>query len=128
MVERWRNPYAHGGFEKGHHSTVFIHVPGAGALPIDLGSIRGRPIFSLTGASEPAMPEVFALFDKFDEWFATTQPHAYRWIDSGLSVRFDADFCSIVRSLEDDDSEFNSFLEYMEYMEYQQDVADNMDY
>jgi hypothetical protein len=28
VVERWRNPYSHGGFEKGHGGTIYLHVPG----------------------------------------------------------------------------------------------------
>lgn len=125
VVERWRNPYAHGGFEKGHGSTVYVHVPGAGALPIGLGGIRGKPYFSLDNASEIAMAEVFALFDQLDEWLATVLPHATKWIESGLPVRFDAAFCSMLQSLADDDDGFDSFLGYMEY---QQATIDNMDY
>jgi hypothetical protein len=34
VVERWRNPYSHGGFEKGHGATVYLHAPGVGAVPI----------------------------------------------------------------------------------------------
>ena len=31
VVERWRNPYSHGGFEKGHGATIFLHTPGVNA-------------------------------------------------------------------------------------------------
>lgn len=26
VVERWRNPYSHGGFEKGHGATIYLHA------------------------------------------------------------------------------------------------------
>lgn len=125
VVERWRNPYTHGGFEKGHGSTVFVHVPGAGALPIGLSAIRAKPYFSLSNASELAMRDVFTLFDEFDAWLTTTLRHAMKWVDSGLAVRFDDDFCTILRSVADNDERFDS---YLGYMEYQQDTIDNMDY
>lgn len=125
VVERWRNPYAHGGFEKGHGSTVYVHVPGAGALPIGLSTIRGRPFFSLDNANEIAMKEVFALFDEVDAWLASVLHHATRWIESGLAVRFDVAFCGTLQSLADDDHGFDSFLDHMEY---QQAMIDNMDY
>ncbi|TSD58154.1 hypothetical protein [Aeromicrobium piscarium] len=125
VVERWRNPYAHGGFEKGHGSTVFVHVPGAGALPIGLNTIRAKPFFSLANASELAIRDVFALFDEVDAWLANTLRHASKWIDSGLAVRFDAEFCATIRSVADKDDRFDA---YLSYMEYQQDTIDNMDY
>lgn len=125
VVERWRNPYAHGGFEKGHGSTVYVHVPGAGALPIGLSAIRSKPVFSLDSASELAVQEVFLLFDEVDAWLALAIRNATRWIESGLAVRFDDAFCSMLQSLADDEDGFDSFLDYMEY---QQATIDNMDY
>lgn len=50
VVERWRNPYSHGGFEKGHGATLYLHTPGLGALPIGLSGIRGSPLFSVHAA------------------------------------------------------------------------------
>lgn len=125
VVERWRNPYAHGGFEKGHNSTVFVHVPGAGALPIGLTAMRSRPYFSLSTATTPNIEDVFALFDEFDGWFSSAHPHASRWIESGLDVRFDASFCAKLQSVADDDDAFHTFLDYTDY---QQERHDNMDY
>jgi len=125
VVERWRNPYAHGGFEKGHGSTVYVHVPGAGALPIGLTATRSKPFFSLSTASDPAIQDVFALFDEFDAWFGRTQRNASRWIESTLDVRFDAEFCEVLRSVEGDNDAFDAFLVYAEYEQYR---LDNMDF
>ena len=43
VVERWRNPYSHGGFEKGHRATLYIQAPGVGTIPVGLSSIRDSP-------------------------------------------------------------------------------------
>lgn len=125
VVERWRNPYAHGGFEKGHGSTVYVHVPGAGVLPIGLSAIHAKPFFSLDNASEIAGKGVFSLFDEVDAWLATVLRNATKWIETGLAVRFDVAFCNMLQSLADDEDGFDSFLDYMEY---QQATIDNMDY
>jgi hypothetical protein len=90
VVERWRNPYSHGGFEKGHGATLYLHTPGLGALPIGLSGIRDSPLFSFHAASDTDIEGVFALFDEIDAHLSKTIPHAMEWIDSGLNVRFDA--------------------------------------
>jgi hypothetical protein len=57
VVERWRNPYSHGGFEKGHGATIYLHTPGVNAaIPVGLNQVRSSPIFSFipaTGLTSP---------------------------------------------------------------------------
>ncbi|MCK8468268.1 hypothetical protein M0722_13795 [Microbacterium sp. KSW4-16] len=125
VVEAWRNPYAHGGFEKGHGSTVYVHVPVAGALPIGLSAARASPSLALGITHSIATAEVFALFEEIDEWFAATWPQAFAWIDSGLAVRFDAKFVDELQLCRGDQERFTSFLSYSEH---RQDQIDNMDY
>jgi hypothetical protein len=125
VVERWRNTYTHGGFEKGNETTVYAHVPGVGALPIGLSSMRERSFLSLPNASDVTIRDVFALFDEFDEWFVTAAPQASAWIQSGLSVRFDAAFRSLVHSLADDP---DGLQRYIDYVSYEEDRAVNMDF
>jgi len=125
VIERGRNTYTHGGFEKGNETTVYAHVPNVGALPIGLSSMRGRSFLSLPNATDVTIRDVFALFDEFDEWFATAVPQASTWIQSGLDVRFDAAFRSLVHSLAD---EPDNFQHYIDYTMYQEDQAVNMDF
>lgn len=125
IVERWRNTYMHGGFEKGNETTVYAHVPGVGALPIGLSSMRGRSFLSLPNASDVTIRDVFSLFDEFDEWFATAAPQASAWIESGLDVRFDNDFRDLVNSLAGDPDKFRH---YIDYSLYEEDQAANMDF
>lgn len=125
VVEAWRNPYAHGGFEKGHGSTVYIHTPVAGALPVGLSAARARPSLALGITHSISVAEVFALFDEIDEWFAGTWKQAFAWIDSGLAVRFDSEFLNELELCHADQERFESFLSYSEY---RQDQIDNMDF
>jgi hypothetical protein len=93
VVERWRNPYSHGGFEKGHGATIWLHTPGVGAaVPVGLSRVRESPHFSFVGARESDIAEVFALFDEIDAWVTSALPAATEWIASGLDVRFDEEF------------------------------------
>lgn len=67
VVERWRNPYSHGGFEKGHGATIWLHTPGVNAaLPVGLTKVRDSPLFSFAPGGESTIAEVFALFDEID--------------------------------------------------------------
>ncbi|WP_309066831.1 hypothetical protein [Microbacterium sp.] len=125
VMERWRNTYTHGGFEKGNETTVYAHVPDVGALPIGVSSMRGRSFLSLPNATNGTIRDVFALFDEFDEWFATAVPQASTWIQSGLDVRFDVGFRDLVRSLADDPDRFQR---YVDYVDHQVDQAMNMDF
>lgn len=125
VVERWRNPYSHGGFEKGHGATVYLHTPGIGALPIGLSNIRDSPLFSFQRVSQTDIEGVFTLFDAVDAYLAKTLPHATEWIDSGLDVRFDAVFREeVVRCIESQ----GDLKTLVDAYAYRQMVIDNMDY
>lgn len=125
VVEKWRNPYSHGGFEKGHGATLWLHVPGVGAaVPVGLTRVRESPHFSLIGADKSDMADVFALFDEIDSWLVAVLPEATQWITSGLDVRYDEEFRSLL-VVAKAKMGFDSFLNYYEH---RQEVIDNMDY
>jgi hypothetical protein len=125
VVERWRNPYSHGGFEKGHGATIYLHTPGLGALPVGLSGIRESPLFSFHAASETDIKGVFALFDETDAYLAKTIPNAMAWIDSGLEVRFDAEFMAqVVGCIESK----GSLEKLIDSHAYYADMVANMDY
>jgi len=124
VVERWRNPYSHGGFEKGHGATVYLHTPGVGAVPVGLSRVRESPLFSFIPAGESDVAEVFDLLDQLDAWINRQLPEAIEWMRSGLAVRFDQDFRTQVREAREAD-DFDGLLQHAAY---QQDMIDNMDY
>lgn len=124
VVERWRNPYSHGGFEKGHGSTIYLHTPGVGAVPIGLTGVRSSPRFTLFPASESDIGAVFVLLDELDTWLSIRLPEAMRWINSGLPVRYDEAFrTDLTEALA-----VGRFERFLEYHSYRQDQVDNMDY
>lgn len=124
VVERWRNPYSHGGFEKGNGSTVWLHAPGVGAVPVGLTSTRSRLALAYGPAVESDITSVFALLDELDEWLLRRLPDAMAWIDSGLDCRFDETFRAGVRAAQ----EAGLFPAFLRRAEYRQAMVDNMDY
>jgi len=125
VVERWRNPYSHGGFEKGHGATIWLHTPGVGAaVPVGLTRVRESPHFSFVGAGESDIAGVFSLFDEIDSWLTGVLPEATQWIASGLDVRYDDEFRSLF-AVAKAEMDFDRFLEYHEHRQAQ---IDNMDY
>lgn len=125
VVERWRNPYSHGGFEKGHSATIYVHTPGLGALPVGLSNVRDSPLFSFHAASEIDIEGVFTLFDEIDAYLARTMPHATDWINSGLDVRFDAEFMADVACCVKSEGRLERLIDAYAYRE---DIVTNMDY
>lgn len=125
MVERWRNPYSHGGFEKGHEATIYLHVPGlSSALPVGLSSMRDSLLFSFMPASGADVADVFALFDELDTWFKDQHSEAIEWIESGEQVRFDKTFrdrVAVARA-------GGVFGQLLDATSYEMDRAANMDY
>lgn len=125
VVERWRNPYSHGGFEKSHGATIYVHTPGLGALPVGLTGVRDSPLFSFHSAAETDIADIFTLFQRIDDYLAQTIPQATEWINSGLDVRFDAEFRTEVASCIRSDGDL---VKLIEAQSYQEDMIANMDY
>lgn len=126
VAERWRNPYAHGGFEKGLGSTVFVHTPIVGAaLPVGLSAVRWDPRRTLGQDSDQPRHEIFALFDEIDAWIVKRLPDAVSWIQSGLDVRYDEAFQAELRQagLED-----GGFARLLSASQFAQERWDNMDF
>jgi len=124
VAERWRNPYAHGGFEKGHGATLFLHTEGIGALPVGMTRWTDSPRYSLYASIADDIDDVFAFFDELDEWLRKTHAEATEWIASGLPVRFDEQFRREV-ALARKQGRFARFLSKHERL---QDQHDNMDF
>ena len=125
VVERWRNPYSHGGFEKGHGATIYLHTPGVNAaVPIGLTRVRESPLFSFVPAGETDIKDVFALFDETDAFLARELPEAVEWINSGLDVRYDEGFRVELAEARRTDR----FEHMVEAHSYRHDTFANMDF
>jgi hypothetical protein len=87
--ERYRNPIAHGGFEKGG-ASLYFHVPTVGALPASLVAVRDSWTFSFIPIPEASYEEICALFDEVDAFLTRSlTKYGWRFAGSGLDVVFD---------------------------------------
>lgn len=126
VVEQWRNTYSHGGFEKGHGSSVYLHYEGIGPIPVGLSSATERIGYFFIPATDEDINHVFKLFDEIDAWLTNKRLYfAMQWITSGLHVRFDPAFrAELVEAMESPEQ----FSKYVDYNVYLDDRATNMDY
>lgn len=125
-AERFRNPYAHGGFDKSH-GTMYFNFPGIGALPILLSDIRDHPRFQVVPARETTFDEVCALFDELDSWMRDGKvAYAVRWAERGLDMSFDSQHLARFREAAQAGPE--AFENFIDYIEGWLDARQNMDW
>jgi hypothetical protein len=92
IVEYYRNPYSHGGFDK-FGSTIFAFFPRLGPLPLTMSDVRESPTFGFTPADVDGFNSVCADLDRIDEWLESGSTEiGMIWIREGLDVRFDKEF------------------------------------
>jgi hypothetical protein len=91
IAETYRNPYSHGGFEKGS-AALWFHVPGVAAMPARLSDYRDSPHFEVFPVQPESFDKICATLDGTERWLRQgIHGHAFDWIDSGLDIAFDAE-------------------------------------
>lgn len=90
VKERYRNPLAHGGFEKGWWSLFFL-LPKIGVVPGNLTGIAQSIQFEFLPIDSRVHARVCRLFDRVDQHFEATKRRTYalQYIKCGLDVLFD---------------------------------------
>lgn len=122
VKERFRNPFAHGGFKK-KGASLFFHLSGVGAIPASLSATEGHPDF---GFEETTFQDVCLLFDEFDSWLEQEgMPFAVKYAKSGLDIAFDAKFIS---ELSMRMQGVEPFEEWLDYLSYQHAIFANAEY
>ncbi len=110
IVEYYRNPYSHGGFDKAG-STISVFFPHLGALPLTMSDVRDSPTFGFTPADADDFAAICSRLDKMDEWLESGATEAAMlWINEGLDVRFDQGFASLVTARSGDIEIFREWV------------------
>lgn len=123
--ERYRNPIAHGGFEKGGASLCF-HVPTVGALPASLVAVRDSWTFSFIPIPEASYEEICVLFDDVDAFLARAHTrYGWKFAESGLDVVFDGKTREGYRQAMASEEAFEAMLEKLSL---EVDYHRNMEY
>jgi hypothetical protein len=125
VKEKYRNTFAHGGFEK-KGASFYFHLSGFGAIPANMSGHRNSVHFNLFPLEENSYNSVCALFDDFDNWLKDEAlPAAWKFSESGLNLRFDKKYLDKLLEVSTDATIFEEWLVRESYLA---DMYDNADY
>lgn len=125
IAETYRNPYSHGGFEKGS-AALWFHVPGVAAMPARLSDYRDSPHFEVFPVQPDSFDKICATLDGTEQWLRQgIHAHAFDWIDSGLDISFDAETRENYRDLAADAERRQAEIDHRSHLV---ERAANMDF
>jgi len=89
VKERWRNPLAHGGYEK-DWSSVYFHLPGIGPIPGSSRAYGNSVQFNLHPVEPVDHETVCGVFDAVDKFFEESYVKAaHNYVNAGFDIAFD---------------------------------------
>lgn len=125
IKERFRNPLAHGGFEKSG-TSLGVHMQGLGAIPFRLSRFTESIHYGVFPLKDASFDEACDLFDKVDVKLRNgSTRYGMKFVESGLDVAFDKDSCDEYKSAMCSDEEFDKLLDRLSYFA---DMHTNMDW
>lgn len=125
-TEEWRNPYAHGGFDKAW-GGVYVHFRRIGVIPAAITNVRVNPELSFMPTRQDDFAALCTLFDGVEKFMKThpTTRLAMRYIEGGLSVSYDRKSIDKYQAALSSDEAFDNFCEHQAHFE---DMYANMDW
>jgi len=125
IKEKYRNTFAHGGFEK-KGASFYFHLPPFGAIPASMSGHRDSVHFNFFPLEQSSFREVCNLFDEFDGWLRKEAlPLAWKFAERGLSLRFDQSYLEELFKASIDEETYNKWIERESYYA---DMYSNADY
>jgi len=127
IKERFRNFYAHGGFEKGG-ASLYIHIPNIGAIPAQFSKVKNSPHFDIIPIREDSFSDICKIIDGFDKWLRSEDSGlqlAIRYAESGLDLPCDKQTIQKIRSAMTSDESLEGLIEYYSHI---WEMHTNMDY
>lgn len=125
IKEKYRNTFAHGGFEKKGQSFYF-HLPDYGAIPASMSAYRNSVHFNFFPIEESSFQEICTLLDQFDDLLKSSAlVQAWKFAESGLHLTLDEKNLSEIILAASDPISFDSWLEKESYLS---DMYANADY
>ncbi len=125
IKEKYRNTFAHGGFEK-KGASFYFHLPKYGAIPAKMSGHKDSVHFNFFPIEEETFREICSLFDELDLWLREIgAPYAWKFAISGLNMRFDEKYISEMLSATSDPKTFEEWINKESYLA---DMYANVDY
>lgn len=110
VAETYRNPYAHGGFDK-LGATVSVHLPGIGPVPARLTDVRRSPHFALYPFAPDSFADVINVFAAVDGFLRTGPLRlAIRYVEYNMDVPVDKRSRHQIRNAMASDERFEALL------------------
>ncbi|PZV18097.1 MAG: hypothetical protein DCF22_02300 [Leptolyngbya sp.] len=117
VKEKYRNTFAHGGFEK-KGASFYFHLPEIGAIPVSMSGFRDSVHFGLFPIGEDVYQDICGLLDDFDSWLKDEAlPIAWQFAESSLNLRFDQEYINQLHAVSDTKEAFKVWLERERYHE-----------
>lgn len=118
VKEKYRNTFAHGGFEKKGQSFYF-HLPEVGAIPASMSGYKDSVYFNFFPIREPEFRDVCILFDEFDSLLeSVTLPQAWQFAKSGIDLILEENYLLAMLATVNNPKEFDEWLSKMTEMFY----------
>ncbi|MEW6228684.1 MAG: hypothetical protein AB1700_11485 [Bacillota bacterium] len=115
--ERYRNTFAHGGYEK-KGASLFVHLPHVGAIPFTLSKFRTSVNSSVFPIEEPTFDRLCSVIDQFE---AVLNEEPFRRpmaiIRSGLHLHFDEKARAAYKAAVQSDKALEDYLDYASYVD-----------
>lgn len=125
IKEKFRNTFAHGGFEKNGQSFYF-HLDKIGAIPASMSSVKDSVHFNFFPIDKIGFERICSVFDEFDKYLSLiTLPKVWKLADSGLNLALDENSLS---ELLEASNESEVYEQWIERNCHWRDQIDNADY
>lgn len=125
VKEKYRNTFAHGGFEKNGQS-FFFHLENFGPIPASMSGLRDSVHFNYFPIDKAGFENICNVFDDFDNYLSTkVLPEAWKFTNSGLNMAFDQESLNELLRVSEDTDVYDAWLEKQCYL---LDMYTNADY
>ncbi|MEG2472474.1 hypothetical protein [Acinetobacter sp.] len=115
IKEKFRNTFAHGGFEKNRQSLSF-HLGWAGAIPVSMSGVRESVHFNNISIDKRGFEYICEVFNTFDDYLSNDGIRAaWKYAESGLDLPLEERYLSELLSVVGDDEAYNHKLQYLNY-------------
>ena len=118
VKEKYRNTFAHGGFEKKGQSFYF-HLPEVGAIPASMSGYKNSVHFNFFPIRESEFKDVCILFDEFDSLLESVAlPQAWQFAKSGIDLILEESYLLEMLAAVNNPKEFDEWLRKTTEMVY----------
>ena len=114
IKEKYRNTFAHGGFEKNGQSFSF-HLGGY-AVPVSMSGVRDSVHFNNISIDEAAFEYICSVFDAFDQHLSQVAiPAAWKYAGTGFDLPLDESYLQNLLTVCGHEEDYDDFLTCVGY-------------